>query len=481
MERTWQAENNIIQSFSSSPLIITTPTDSLQEAGRSVFAGKGGNSLSSTHLNTNMSFCNSIVDETQHPSGVAQSHVFIASSLAVPPFLASCEATSVGLASCKDTSVGLASGEATSVGLASGEATSVGLASGEPISTGLAPTEVTFDSCGITMKLAFIGKTKLHHATDAAGNKLLCRYVPPEERVVFLRREGPIIERLHDAKLDDVLPFVLDNLLERVVYVDNADGSILVGFKPLSDTVGTLNKYMAHHTNGSSSGYIMSSGLQQIKQLYIRLHIFQQIVQTVVVCHNSGIAVRNISPDSVLVFIMPDSKGRSKEEVTHTYKVVLTDYSESLMDFDCGCGSGVAGMFHAPEMKSVGTHDAFAADMFALGCLLRMLMTGVASSSPVVLDDYLFAHTYERQIRYCIALMRTNPAERLNSHELYEMLVDKQYHRDESIVLPRAVKFGLEPMRDGSYTNPNMNYRCDITGSNLVRMHGITSEVSMSS
>lgn len=98
--------------------------------------------------------------------------------------------------------------------------------------------------------------------------------------------------------------------------------------------------------------------------------LFAQLVQGVHACHRNGVAHRDLKPENIL--LTPDRQvkisdfGLSRLHKTSNFQAHDTEFAQTL--------TGTLA-YVSPEVLS-GQYDAFKADLWSLGCILYVMLTG---------------------------------------------------------------------------------------------------------
>ena len=105
-----------------------------------------------------------------------------------------------------------------------------------------------------------------------------------------------------------------------------------------------------------------------------RLGLMQQIVEAVAHCHRSGVLHRNLSPSSVLVRRSSDSRlqvrlHRFQSAAWIEHSSVETNHFQDLTQ-------ALDRLYQAPEVLADPAKAAFESDVFSVGCLAWLILTG---------------------------------------------------------------------------------------------------------
>ena len=159
-----------------------------------------------------------------------------------------------------------------------------------------------------------------------------------------------------------IVPFRSEQVRER--FLSEAKVSqLLSGYESIVTTYDTFEE-------GSCGCIVMESMQEDLLEAIPRLltekemkKVFRQVVQAIAVCHDHGIAHMDIKPENVLL----DNDGNAK----------LCDFGYAC-SFDAPPHAYETGtiLYNAPEIRTDHSFDREAADVWSLGVLLYVLLTG---------------------------------------------------------------------------------------------------------
>lgn len=105
-----------------------------------------------------------------------------------------------------------------------------------------------------------------------------------------------------------------------------------------------------------------------------RLGLLQQIVEAVAHCHRSGVLHRNLSPASVLV--RRGSDGRIHARLHRFQTAAWIEHSSVGTRHFHQLSQGVDRLYHAPEVLADPEKATYESDVFSVGCLAWLVLTG---------------------------------------------------------------------------------------------------------
>jgi serine/threonine protein kinase len=199
----------------------------------------------------------------------------------------------------------------------------------------------------------------LHLAHNTEGQPVLCRLIRGNDANALARfnsREGPALFALRAAALGNICPCLV-RILEQI---DNPDtGDKLVVFQNLISgyQFTRLSLLMQQNPTGFQEQFAMS--------------VFLQIAHAVMECHNAGVCVRDITPNSIFVY-------RHQVDGNIRISTVLADLSQAMVVPASGMISDRRGIpaYVSPEILQHASYNGYYADAWALGVLLHVLLTG---------------------------------------------------------------------------------------------------------
>lgn len=247
---------------------------------------------------------------------------------------------------------------------------------------------IVFDH--ILLHPAPIGCTAFHRAFDVAQQPpqpVFAWHIPPSDRERFVQTEGPVLFMLSGSPHP--------HLARVVASTEDAAGGVTVAFRPC---------YSDLHTHVRMHGALGEARARTL---------FAQLLQAVAHCHARQVCLRDIKLGKMMFadractsLVLADLTGAQ----TVAPGTLLTDKRGSPA-------------YVAPEVLAAPAYDGFAADMWSLGVVLYVLLTGhypfqatapaelfalITSGAPPPIPDTLSPAA----ARVLAALLHRDPAQR---------------------------------------------------------------------